>query len=739
MSVVSVLLLSVSSVNAKEVEYKNLYYLSESNADNLLGFDPNKKGITEEEIQIAVNNFYAQGYFQNIFVEKENGKIILNFQEKSPIASILMRGYKENLEKTELEEFLRIKMGEFYELGKIEIAKKLILKELSEEGRVDSKVTVKKKNLENGTVSIVFEINLGIIKTIEKINLNGFNVLNYDDIEPVIVNKEHEFLGWFWGRNDGKFKEFELPNDNLRIKELYLSKGYLDAKLIEPKYSDINKEEIELSLSVQEGEQYSLSEINININSDDFDKKLIKEKLLLKEGGIFNVSNLRHDVEKIKLHIGSKGYAFAQVSPKVNKVPEENNMRIEYDINPGNKVFIRDVKIQGNTRTMDAVIRRELFLATGDIYSKSEIEASKRSLGRTGYFEKYEIEEKKVGRNKMDLIVTVKETKTGNLQIGGGYGSYGGFLGTLSVNDMNLFGSGITSGMRLEKSQMTESYSFNLSNPKLNDSDYSGNFSVFSNDNQYNDYTIESKGFTAGIGKRLTRHLQAYVGYSLNSTDYSNYLENSIASEYTYFFESFEKSAVNAMIVYNSTDDFYIAHDGIHSTLSFEKAGLGGEADFVKTRFDFNFYYPLKEYINSDWIFRYKSKFNYVHDTGYVPLSDTFYLGGLNSVRGYEAYSLSPTIVNNDGSTTRTGGTKSVINTIELSVPINGNKLRGVVYADWGFVGYDKLNEISRGGYGVGIEWMSPMGPLKFMYSKPLNSKPGDTIANFEFSFGQQF
>jgi outer membrane protein insertion porin family len=171
---------------------------------------------------------------------------------------------------------------------------------------------------------------------------------------------------------------------------------------------------------------------------------------------------------------------------------------------------------------------------------------------------------------------------------------------------------------------------------------------------------------------------------------------------------------------------------------SIEKAGVGGDADFVKSLTSFAKFNGLKRYVGFDAIFRYKARLKVIEDTGLMPLAEKFYMGGIGSVRGYQSYSLSP--VDSSDTSRRIGGTKTFSNSLELSLPlIDKAKMRLVTYADWGFIGESSIDEISRGGYGAGMEWFSPVGPIQLMFSKPLNQKQGDKTTSFEFTMGQRF
>jgi len=564
-------------------------------------------------------------------------------------------------------------------------------------------------------------------------------------------NKEKEFMGWFWGRNDGKMKVADLAYDPLRIRDLYMQHGYLDIDVKEP-FVKVNFDNYtaDMSYQVKEGEVYSVSKITIMQEKQVVADAQIEELLSLKVGEVFNIETFRNDSQKIKTLIADLSYAFVQIVPDLKKDKEKRQVEVIYKIVPGDKVKIRNVIISGNSRTLDRIIRRELYLGPGDMYSLTDLGDSRSALGRLGFFDGNTIEEKRVDNQTMDLVVKVKEAPTGNIQLGGGYGSYGGLLVSVAVDDRNVWGSGIDLGVKAERSELSSNYSFSIANSRLNDSDFSGNFSVFTSDFEYEDYSVMSDGLNMGVGHRFTRYISGHLGYGYSKNKYEIDEDADLTYVDEYLFEDYTKSSVTMSLKYDDTDDFYLPRKGIILSQSIENAGVGGEAKFIKTRTTFGAYKGLEEWFGFDLIARYKAKINYVHDSGFLPIAEKFYMGGIGSVRGYESYSLSPTTVEDANATNgvrRYGGEYSATNSFELSFPlVPAAKMRLVTYLDWGYIGTTekengdyKVKNLSRGGFGAGLEWFSPVGPIQLMFSKPLAEEEGDETSLFEFTMGQRF
>jgi len=735
----------------KTINYEGMVQISKPVAIRMLTFEVGDE-LDKEKVDEAIKKYFLQGYFNDIYSEFNDGVLTFYFKEKAIISKVELKGWKESDDEVK-SSVVQIKKGSLYNEKKLEAAKKRIIEAISQEGKIDSVVEIEKEYLENGSIKVTFLVNEGEEITIEQLDYSGVYGVDSDDFNEVIANKQHQFMGWFWGRNDGKMSLRDLEYDNLRIRDFYMQNGYLDAKVDEP-FVRVNFDHYtaDMSYQIEEGEPYTIRKVSILQTTNVIEDEKIREKISLEVGETFNIKTFREDSEKIKTLIADLSYAYVQVVPDLKKNKDDHTVEVVFKVTPGDKVKVRNVLISGNTRTLDRLIRRELYLGPGDMYSLTDLTDSRNALGRLGFFDGNTIEEKRIDNHTMDLIVQVKEAPTGNIQLGGGYGSYGGILISIGVNDRNVFGSGINVGVKAEKSQTTQSYSFSISNPRLNDSDFSGNFSIFHTSYDYNDYSVFTDGISFGVGHRFSRHISGYMGYgfSSNAYDLSELSDDSYQKQNEYLYQDYTKSSITLSLSWDNTDDYYLPRKGFTLSQSFEKAGVGAEADFLKSRTNYNKYTGLEEWVGFDAIFRYKSRLNVVIDNGFVPVAEKFYMGGIGSVRGYESYSLSPDYIDpetnepvlntNTGINAKGGGLKTFSNSVELSFPLVPKaKMRLVTFLDWGFIGDDSITEISRGGYGLGLEWFSPVGPIQLMFARPLNEQEGDRTSNFEFTMGQRF
>lgn len=748
--VLTLLAINSFAQTINSIKYDGMVQLSESVALRMLKFEVGDE-VSDEKIDESIKTYHKQGYFEDIWVDiDKDGVLTFHFKEKPLISKIELKGWKEN-DAEIINSVIQIKTGALYDEKKIEAAKKRIIEAISQDAKIDSVVEISKELLDNGSYKVTFLVNEGEEIIIDELLYSGVIGVDSDGFNEMIANKQREFMGWFWGRNDGKMKVADLAYDPLRIRDFYMQRGYLDAEIKEP-FVRVNFDnyKADMSYQIKEGEVYSISAITIEQDKEVVDNAKIMELLNLKVGDVFNIETFRNDSQKIKTLIADLSYAFVQVVPDLKKNKDKREVEVVFKVMPGDKVKIRNVVISGNSRTLDRIIRRELYLGPGDMYSLTDLSDSRNALGRLGFFDGNTIEEKRVDNSTMDLVVKVKEAPTGNIQLGGGYGSYGGLLVSVSVDDRNVWGSGIDVGVKAERSSLSSNYSFSISNPRLNDSDFSGNFSIYTSSFEYDDYTVMSDGLTTGLGYRFTRYISGHLGYGYSQNKYDIDPSADLSYLKDYMFQDYTKSSIVVTGKYDDTDDFYLPRKGVIFSQSVEGAGVGGEAEFIKTRTTFGAYKGLEEYVGFDVIARYKAKVSYVKDNGFLPIAEKFYLGGIGSVRGYESYSLSPTTQKdpkaNDG-IRRYGGEYSGTNSFELSFPLVPKaKMRVVTYLDWGYIGTSEksngdymVENLSRGGFGAGLEWFSPVGPIQLMFSKPLAEKEGDKTAVFEFTMGQRF
>ena len=663
------------------------------------------------------------------------------------VDNITINGTK-NADK--IKNFITLKEGEDYSISKVEASKQIISQALSSQGFKDSVVTSSVTNTANGA-KVTFDVKEGEKITIQKINFVGNNSVDSSILKSNLVNREVESFGWFPGRNSGDADMLQMKYDKMRVREEYLKRGYLDAKVSDPQV-DIDPEThaATVTYNVSEGPVYNVSSVGLSLGAPEgVDETEIKNSLKITAGQPFNVVHLRSDMSMISDKIGEKGYAYVKVAPDVQKAGS-GQVAIVYRAMPGQKVKIGNISVKGNSKTKESVVRRYMYEAPGDLYNSTDIKDSKKALLRTGFFDKVKIDKKQsTSSDVVDLDIDVKEAKTGSVTAGGSYSSTDGFAINLGLKDRNAFGTGIEMGTDLVYGKSNKSASIHFNNPRIFDSKNSFGGSLFYTKRSIKDYEdgpegdryegLSTKGGSLSIGRELARDWKASIGMSYTNVKYDNintnyidyHAEDPALRDYT-------KKSLLGSLTYNSTNRYYNPDEGIYARLNLEHAGGCSDSDaecvkFTSVDFKFAAYYGFKESYDHDLILRYKLKAgNISHkDNKLVPVAERYTLGGYaRGVRGFRSGTIDPGY----------GGYKMAVTSLEANVPTYITKeMRLTFFYDYGAIGIDSISEIKKQSAGAQIEWRSPMGPVSFIFAKPINEDKDDETSVFEFGMSTNF
>jgi len=719
------------------VNFEGLVHISPQIAQEITGIRPGMN-VDDKQIDQSVKKLYAQKYFDDIWVEENDGVLTYHVKEKPVIAKLKMEGLGEDGNQEVLKS-AGLKKGESYDENRMSKLKKGLEKSLEAQGYYDSVIDIDNKNINANALETNIKVKKGENIIIKKVNLIGAKKFSYDDIKEVLANKEEQSLGWFLGRDDGKLKANQLKADRERIREFYLERGYLDVKVSEPILrANFSNYTATITYKIDEGKQYRVGNVDVYIERGNQEaEKALKENLKLKPGKVFNVAKLKKDVSYIQDYMSDKGYAFAQVIPDVKQDRNKLVANVTYMVKPNKKIYVRNITISGNSRTMDRVIRRELYLSEGEPFTKKDMKDSIDALRRTGFFGDVTIVPKQVGPDTLDLVVNVKETSTGSIMGGLSYGSYDGLGVNAGISDKNFMGTGIEVGTNIDYSEKTLSGNINFYNPRVYDSEYSLGGSIFRKKYDYYDYDEDTTGANLTIGKRLGRNYHVSLGYVYEDTELTDISES--LEDSPYYQEGRQvKSSLIPSISYNNTDDFYLPRRGMSLSFSTEFAGIGGDVKFTRYSFLGKFYKGLEDEIDYDLILRAKVKVSTIEDRGDLPLNEKLYLGGYGTVRGFKSGTLAP----RDSDDSLIGAKNLASGSVEASIPlVKSMGLRFKAFYDYGTTGEDSFNEIHRSSIGAALEWpKSPLGvPLEIYYANPLDDEPGDSTTKWEFNLGTRF
>ena len=714
--------------NIKEIKYEGLIHLSKVSANNISLL---KQGDTfdEKKVNQTIKAFYNYGYFETINAYYKNNILTFKFKEKPVVRKITYKNISNDLKKL-LKKRFSLKKGEIYQKKTFENVKDFIIQYYIAKGVYENSVFITTKRVKS-FIDVQILLQKGKKVYIRKINFIGNKSFSKSKLEDEMQNQEENGLGFLPFVNDGSLNIFKLMKDKNSIRDYYLSKGFLDVKIETPYVvANFNRFTSNIDIKITEGKRYKVGNIGITIDKKNIIN--IKDeltKLKLKKGRYFNVKLLRKDIERLRIAVADKGYAFAKVYPNIKK--KGNIASIDYQIISGNKFYISNVVIKGNNKTLDRVIRRSIYLTPGSLYSYTNKIDSINALKRTGYFESVKMKEIKVDDSHMKILVIVSEGMTGALKAGISYSSYEKFGIEASVSERNIFGSGQDLSLSLSKSSKSSSYSLSLKNPRVFDSIYSLTTSIYNKTFESTDYTSHRKGFSVGVGRSIGRFISTGATYQYENVELTKYDNNDSSIK-----PNTIKSAITPYISYDNTDNYFFPTSGMKLYSSFEFAGIGGDQKYLKNIESAKFFNPIND-ANDDleFVAKYRVKIGAIKDLGYLPIDDRFYLGGLGSIRGFKTGSISP----RDANGNLIGGNIMFEQSAELSVPMSiKNKLWASLFVDQGGTGDSKLNMI-KSSYGLSIDWITPVGPLSFVYALPIQSNNQDDLSQFEFNIGMGF
>lgn len=693
-----------------------------------------------QKLSKDLTSVYKMGFFDDVVIRKkeldQGVEIIFDITEKPSVRNIKFsqnRVYKDD----ELFGTVDTSTGSILNVYKINADVEKIKRLYTEKNYHNCTVRYEIKSLENNQADIVFVVDEGDKIKIETIAFEGNSYFDDKKIKKTIQTKEKGF--WSFITTSGDLDGTELDNDVIRIESLYKNNGFIDVKVSDPKV-EMGKESIAISFKIEEGNQYKTG--NVDITGDILtSKEALLEKLQSKKTTLYNRELIRKDLLALNDFYSNQGYANVNVSPLVDKDDAAGQVNITFKIDQGELVFFNRIIITGNTKTRDKVIRRELAVKEQGKYSMSGIQRSHRNLGVRDYFQNVEITPVKTEiPNQRDLEVTVTEKATGNFSFGGGFSTADGPFGQVSLEERNLFGRGQNLKLLARMSGETALYDLGFTEPWIFDKPVSAGINIYKLEKEFEHYDRNAIGLTL---RSSYRQLWDYttIGIEYNIEDFE---VEKVEKAYTNVTEGdFFTSSIKPYISYDSRNHYFLPTRGIFSKFSVQYAGefLGGDIDYTRYIAEAGFWKPLF------WKFTgaFHVEGGYLDDrtNGEIDLDwERFYLGGINSVRGFDKYDISTQDKNDP---ILRGGEKYLQFNFELIFPIQADMgVAGVLFYDRGDVyrvseDFDLADQFST--IGFELRWNSPMGPIRLAYGIVVEGKDVQDTGDgqFDFSIGAFF
>ena len=702
----------------------------------------------DEKGAAGIRALFALGLFKDVRLEVNGDVLVVIVEERPTVASVEFVGTKE-FDKTVLTKALRdvgLADGRPFDKAMLDRSEQELKRQYINRSLYAAEVVTTVTPIERNRVNLTFTVNEGEPAKISEIRIVGNKVFSESTLRSLFDLDSGNWMSWYTKSN--RYSRAKLNADIETLRSYYLARGYLEFRVDSTQVAIApNKQEIGITINVSEGERFVVSAVTLEGNylkrEDEF-----KTLVSIRPGQPYNADQVAETVKAFSDYFGKFGFAFARVQARPDIDRSTNQVKLVLMADPSRRAYVRRIHVAGNTRTRDVVVRREFRQFEASWYDGDKIKLSRNRVDRLGYFSDVAIETNEVpgSPDQVDLTLNVTERPTGSLTLGAGFSSNDGLGLTMGVSQQNAFGSGNSLGIQLNTSTYNRVVVINTTDPYFTQDGVSRTFDVYQRVTRPymdpNSYSLETTGTSVRFGVPFTEYDTVYFGVGAERTAivpglnlpgvYVDY-----ANQFGYASTSFPLTVGWAR---DSRDSALVPTSGRFQRANAELSS-GGEIRYVRGTYQFQQYVPLTK--------RYTLAFNTDLAMGRglegkpYPLFKNYYGGGLGSVRGFQAGSLGP---RDPLSGLSIGGEKKVNVNLEFQAPFpgtgNDKTLRLYAFLDAGNV-YGANQPIRTDDFrvstGVGISWISPVGPLRLAFATPLRSFEGDRIQTMQFQIGTSF
>ncbi len=695
----------------------------------------------------SLKALFGTGLFADVTMDMQGSVLVVKLVENPIINRVAFEGNKK-IEDDKLRDEVQSKPRQVFTRARVQSDVERLLTVYRRGGRYNAVIEPKIINLEQGRVDLVFEINEGDVTGIKRIAFVGNEHFSDGTLRGKIRTVESAWYRFL--SSDDRFDPDRLNLDRELLRKFYLSEGYADFR-VSSSIAELapDRDGFFVTFTINEGERYKFGKVDVATRFQGLEPDKLKSFLVMSEGNWYDADQVEKTVTALTDAVGNFGYAFVDVRPNVRRNKEDLTIDITFDIQEGPRVYVERINISGNTRTLDKVIRREFRLAEGDAFSTAKLRRSQQRLKNLGFFNKVDVTPQAGSTaDKTNLEVQVTEQSTGEISFGAGYSTTGGILGDISVGERNLLGKGQNLRLGLQLGTLSTLINLSFTEPYFLDRAVAAGFDIFrtSNDRQnIASYSDASIGFALRAGWSYTEHTSQTVRYTLKDTNIYNvpsYASQLILSQAG----EFVTSEISETIAWDTRDTRLNTTKGWLLRNTVAVAGAPGTENYIRSTFDAVIYQQLLE----DFVVSVGGSAgftqSYTGDT--LRLTERFFVGGDN-LRGFAVGGIGPRDANTGDSL---GGKYFYTGTAEASFPLGIPKeigITGKAFVDVGSLWGPEQNysysvnvldvPSMRVGAGLGVQWVSPFGPIRVDYAIPVASQYFDKTQNLRFGFGTRF
>ncbi len=702
----------------------------------------------DEKGAAALRALFATGLFKDVRIELDNGVVVVIVDERSVIANIDFVGLKEFDKDTLTKSLKDFGIGEGLPFDKAlaDRAEQELKRQYLTRSLYGAEVVTTVTPQERNRVNVTFTVTEGTAARIREIRIVGNSAFSEDTLKGLFDLNDGGWLN-FYTKAD-RYSRAKLNADLETLRAYYLNRGYLEFNVESTQVSiSPDKQDITITINVKEGQPYTVTAVRLEGDylgkEEDF-----KTLVTIKPGEAYRAESVADTTRAFVDRFGTFGFAFARIDarPEIDRAKGQVILTLSAD--PQRRVYVRRINVAGNTRTRDEVVRREFRQFESSWYDGRRIKLSRDRVDRLGYFSEVNVDTEEVPgtADQVDLTVTIKEKPTGNLLLGAGFSSADKLSLTASIKQDNVFGSGNYLGIELNTSKSQRTIVLSTVDPYFTIDGISRAIDVFYRtarplNSQGEEYKLVTPGASIRFGVPFSEVDTVFFGVGIERTQIQG--NESLPQSYFLYRAQFGESSTSIPLTVgwtrDSRDSALVPTEGRYQRINFDW-GVGGDTRYLRTNLQFQQYLPITR--------RFTLGFNAELGLGKglggrpYPIFKNFYGGGLGTVRGFDQGSLGPV----DITGAFIGGNRRLNVNTELYLPIpgtgNDRTLRWFTYVDVGNVWgeNEKLTASSlRASAGLGLSWVSPVGPLKLSYGTPIRKQPGDRIQRLQFQIGTAF
>lgn len=703
--------------------------------------------ITQDNLDRTLKTLFSTGLFADVKVSQDNNTVVISVVE-NPIINLIVFEGNDQLDDDELRSEIQMRPRQVFTRTKVQGGVSRLYQIYRRNGRFSANIEPKIVRLDQNRVNLVFEIAEGPITKIQSIRFVGNKVYNDSKLRSEISTKETEWYRFITA--DDRYDPDRLSYDQELLRRFYLSEGYADFEIVSATAELSNdRDHFFVTFTIKEGDRYKFGETTIDSRLRDFDPEVLKEHISYTQDDWYNANRVQETVDKMTDKLGDLQYAFVNIRPDVDRDRENNIINVKFRINETPRVFVERININGNIRTLDKVVRREMLLVEGDPYNKSRLSRSEQNIRNLDFFETVELKTRRGSTpDKIIIDVNVSEKSTGELSVGAGFSTSDGLLTDLRVREKNLLGKGQDLLFSATLAGERTEFDISFTEPFFLNRDVSAGFDLFHVTRDLQDESSFDQRRTGGalrVGYPLSERWRQTIRFRGERNEITD-----VSSDASRFIRDQEGErdtlALSQRITYDNRDSVVFPTDGWLYWFDTEVTGFGGDSKYVSGRTGTSFYYPVYDQVVLNILGEVGAIEGYGDEN--VAINERFYMGGGN-LRGFAQAGVGPRDTFTDDAL---GGNRFYRGTAELSFPIYGIPdelgILGHTFGDAGSlfeVDVDTSDpnvedtESLRASVGVGLSWRSPFGPIRFDLAKAVAAEDYDDEESFRFNFGTRF